>query len=606
MRTRFSSSVLAIACVSALSGSVLHADPVSVVGKVDAVTVYRGQAMVTRSIDLPGKDGLVELIVTDLPQRIVPGSLFAEAADGIQVRSVLYRTRAVAQDVREEVRKIDDQLKSLSLEATAVQRQIGVLKQNADYVTKMENFVTTTGQAELSKGVLNAETLTKLTTDIFARREQISKDQLAAEVKLAGINEQIELTQRQRAEITRGAADTAREAVVLLDAKQAGKTLKLNYLVDGANWSPSYTINASAGQANVTVLYQAAISQMSGEEWGDVQMRLSTATPSVISLAPTLTPMTLTLRREQGQQQGQNEQVDAKGYVDQLKQKRELTLRNYNSNNHDQGGKQALRSQSGDNWYNVQADINPGNTMALNGVAQEQQMAEFILRDKDAVKELNRGEETITVTYDLPGRTTLQSRADQQLVGISTVAMKSEFYKVAVPVLTPYVYNEASVTNDSKTVLLAGPCVAYMNGQFVGHGQVPTTFVGGSFTAGFGIDTSLRASRELIERTEVTQGGNQVITFDYRLSVENFSDQPATIRLLDRMPKPDGNQLKPTLISSSVEPSKDAEYARTQKKQGILRFDIEVPKGATNGEARTIDYRMTIEHDKQMTIAGAQ
>lgn len=605
MRTRFPSVVLAMACASVMSASLAFAEPVAVAGKVDAVTVYRGQAMVTRSIELPKQDGLVELVVTDLPQRIVPGSLFAEGPDGVQVRSVLYRTRAVAQDVRDEVRKVDEQLKALALEATATERQIQVLKQNADYVTKMENFVTTTGQAELSKGVLNADTLTKLTTDIFTRREQLSKDQLAAETKLASVREQIELAQRQRAEITRGAADTAREAVVLLDAKEAGKTLKLNYLVDGANWSPSYTINASAGQANVSVLYQAAISQMSGEEWDDVQMRLSTATPSVISLAPTLTPMTLTLRRE-AQQEARGQQMDEKGYVDQLKQKREITLRNFNSNNHDNDGTSVLYSDGRANWFGNKADLNPGNVMALNGVAQEQQMAEFVLRDKDNLKDLNRGEETITVTYDLPGRTTLQSRADQQLVGISTVAMKSEFYKVAVPVLTPYVYNEASVTNDSKTVLLAGPCVAYMNGQFVGHGQVPTTFVGGSFTAGFGIDPSLRASRELVERTEVTQGGNQVITFDYRLSVENFSDQPATIRLLDRMPKPDGNQIKPTLVSSSIDPSKDAEYLRTQKKQGILRFDVEVPKNATNGEAKTIDYRMTIEHDKQMTIAGAQ
>jgi uncharacterized protein (TIGR02231 family) len=184
--------------------------------------------------------------------------------------------------------------------------------------------------------------------------------------------------------------------------------------------------------------------------------------------------------------------------------------------------------------------------------------------------------------------------------------MKSTFYKSGVPVLTPYVYNEAEVTNDSKTVLLAGPSVAYLNGQFVGHGEVPTTFVGGTFVAGFGIDPSLRATRELVERTETTQGGNEIVTFDYRLSVENFGEQPAQIRLLDRMPKADGSQLKSVLVSSTTEPSKDAEYERTLKKQGILRFDIEVPKNAVNGAAKTVDYRMTLEHDRQMTIAGAK
>ncbi len=599
MRSMFAITVLAMAC-----GSVaLAADPVSVKGRVDSVTVYRGQAMVTRAIDVPKADGLVELVVTDLPQRVVPGSLFAEGADGVQVRSVLYRTRAVAQDVREEVRKIDEQLQSLSREATGVERQIEVLRKNAEYLGKLEQFVATSVTTELKNGVLNADTLDKMTTTVFTRREQLSGDQLAAETKLADLKQQIELTQRQRAELTRGAADTAREAVVLLDAKDGGaKTIKLNYLVDGANWAPSYTINASAGNPAVTVLYQAAISQMSGEEWGNVTMTLSTATPSVVSRAPKLEPLQLTLRRDMPAQQAQQDQ---KGYVEQLKQRRDVTLRKFNSNNHDADGQNALYADGHANW-GIQADINAGNLKEMNGIALEMQMAEISLTDKLAVRSLGRNEESITVTYQLPGRTTLQSRSDQQLVGITTAQMKSSFYKLAVPVLTPYVYDEAQVTNDSKTVLLAGPSVSYMNGQFVGHGEVPTTFVGGTFTAGFGIDTSLRAQRELVERVETTQGGNQIVTFDYRLSVENFGAAPAKVRLLDRMPQSSGNQIKPTLVSSTADVSKDAEYERTIKKQGLLRFDIDVPGNATNGEAKTVDYRMTIEHDKQMSVAGAQ
>lgn len=592
-------AILAMAC-----GSVALAEPVVLTGKVDAVTVYRGQAMVTRLIELPKQDGLVELVVKDLPQRVVPGSLFAEGPEGVQVRSVLYRTRAVPQDVREEVRKIDEQIKALAQEAMATERQIEVIRKNSEYLSKLETFVATTAQVELTRGVLNADTLEKMTTTVFTRREALSKEQLAAETKLQQVRESMELAQRQRAEITRGASDTAREAVVLVDAKAAGNAIKLNYLVDGATWTPSYTVNATSGNANVTVLYQAAISQMSGEEWGEVSMTLSTATPSVVSLAPRLTPMALTLRREQPGQPQQAQQ-DEKGYVDQLKQKRETSLRNFNSNsgNHDKDQQKVLYADGNVNW---QQELNRDNTTVMNGVANELQYAELKLKDKAAVKALGRAEESITVTYALPGRTTLQSRSDQQLVGINTVSMKANFYKLAVPVLTPYVYNEAEVTNDSKTVLLAGTCVAYMNGAFVGRGEIPTTFVGGTFTAGFGIDPSLRASRELVERTDATQGGNQIITFDYRLSVENFGDQPATVRLLDRIPKPDGTQLKPTLVSSSVELSKDAEYERSQRKQGILRFDLSVDKNAVNGLAKTVDYRMTLEHDKTMTISGAE
>ena len=36
-------------------------------GKIEAVTVYRGQALVTRLVDVPGPAGLKEIIVGELP-----------------------------------------------------------------------------------------------------------------------------------------------------------------------------------------------------------------------------------------------------------------------------------------------------------------------------------------------------------------------------------------------------------------------------------------------------------------------------------------------------------------------------------------------------------
>ena len=65
-------------------------------GKLDAVTVYRGQAMITRLVEMGGPAGLREMVVTDLPESVLPGSIFAESADGLEVRSVRYRVRPVS------------------------------------------------------------------------------------------------------------------------------------------------------------------------------------------------------------------------------------------------------------------------------------------------------------------------------------------------------------------------------------------------------------------------------------------------------------------------------------------------------------------------------
>src|ERR1700686_1511857 len=88
-------------------------DSFSTKGRLDEVTVYRGQALVTRLVEVPGAAGLREVIVTELPEHVQPASIYAESADGVEVRSVLYRIRPVEQDVREEVRKLDEQIRSV-------------------------------------------------------------------------------------------------------------------------------------------------------------------------------------------------------------------------------------------------------------------------------------------------------------------------------------------------------------------------------------------------------------------------------------------------------------------------------------------------------------
>jgi hypothetical protein len=606
---------IAVGCVAAVPVyAFAQTEPAAVVaqdvkgvmtkGRIDAVTVYRGQAMVTRAIDVgAGELGLREIVVTDLPSRVLPTSLFAESDPGVQVRSVLYRERAVQDDIREGVKDIDAQLATLTQSLTQADRDRQVLQQNLDYLTKLEAFTATTATTELSKGVLNADTLQKLTDFIFSKRGELSKQSLEGDAKRGELQKQIELLSRKRAEIAQGASRTAREAVLVLDVQRAGAGVRLNYLVDQAGWSPSYTVNATTGKEELTVLYQAGITQMSGEDWAGVKMTLSTATPSVVARAPKLEPLALALMREQPVSEPARADADE---LRRLRENRRDALNNYNtlSNN------TVSAAQSGGKLFDDQsrayfAQAQRENEKVGNQVASESQMFELKAKDVAAARAVSRVEtETITVTYKLQDRTSLPSRADQQFVSITSLPMKGEFYKVAVPVLTPYVYNEASVRNASQQVLLAGPTASYLDGEFVGHGDLPTVAIGESFTAGFGIDHSLRASRELLSKSDKQQGGNTVATFDYALKVENFGPGVAKVRLTDRVPMIDGSQLKPTVTSTSVEPSKDADYQAGPAKKGILRFDLDVPAQSIGTKASEVKYTLTLEYDRQMTITG--
>lgn len=68
--------------------------------RVTAVTVYQGNALVTRTVDVPEGKGLVEVVVTPLPAETIDSSLYTEGTDGLRVLSTRYRMRAVKEDTR--------------------------------------------------------------------------------------------------------------------------------------------------------------------------------------------------------------------------------------------------------------------------------------------------------------------------------------------------------------------------------------------------------------------------------------------------------------------------------------------------------------------------
>jgi hypothetical protein len=612
MRAKF--PLLILACFVFLTNVAFAADSPEVTGKIDAVTVYRGQALITRLLDVQGPAGLREVVVTNLPEQVVPGSIFAEAGDGVEVRSVRFRTRAVAQDVREDVRKLEAQIRDTSDAIAANTRSKELNAERKAYLDKLQDFVAPTASAELTKGVLNAETLKTITSFSFDQRQQLAVDDLKIAKTARDLAEQLDLLQRQMNELTAGASKTVREAVVFANFKNAtGGQLRLKYLVNSASWSPSYVARAADGKANraVRVQYNASIQQMSGEDWSDVTMTLSTATPSMVATAPQLDPLEIVLASGRGGDESINGAYAAqKGAISEQRKQLEM------SRNAGFGSFGATANQSSNASMVPQAQGQSSLTTEqqdsnLNDLAGKLQVLELVARDAGNRGEKDRSatdQQGISVTYQLPARTSLPSREDEQIIQIATLEMTGDFYKLAMPVLTSYVYDQATVTNDSRLVLLAGNVASYFNDQFVGAGSLPTVSVGEQFTLGFGIDSSLRANRELVDKTESIQGGNRVMNFNYRLSVENFGSSSATVRLVDRLPTSKNQDIKFTIESKSREPSTQpvgpSAAGSAARHAGILNWTLDVPAQAMGEKAATVDYQYKLEFDKMLSIGG--
>jgi N-terminal domain of unknown function (DUF4140) len=111
--------------------------PRPAVSKITDVTVYQGQALVTREVSVPDGDGTVELVVTPLPPQTVDSSLYTEGAEGLRVLSTRFRTRAIKEDTRQEVRAKQELLKKLQADAQRLEKEIAVQQEDLDHLQRV-------------------------------------------------------------------------------------------------------------------------------------------------------------------------------------------------------------------------------------------------------------------------------------------------------------------------------------------------------------------------------------------------------------------------------------------------------------------------------------
>lgn len=552
-------------------------------GRVSHVTLYRNQAMVTRTIEIQEGVGNSEVVIGDLPENVVPDSLFAEGSTGIEVRAVQFRTRAVGESPREEVRQLQDQIVALQDKIQLNQKNAEIVNSKARYLDQLEKTVTPADPSDLS---LEATDLERMTVFLFEQRELIAPKQIELNKEQRDLDQQLDLLQRQLGEITNGATKTVREALLFVTkVDDSPQQVRLNYLVNNCGWSPTYTVRSEEKLAEARLDYNGLIYQMSGEDWSDVSLTLSTASPALSATGPGLAPLRVTLvQNNKGQANFQNA---TKMQIGEIVSRQQAALQGnrYATNLGDFNESSWSINEAADQWACVEL---VGDTSAVDNLRTE----------------LGSMTQQPSLTYQLDSRVTLTSRSNRQMVRIVSTELPSQFYHVATPVLSSYVYREAEVMNNSTEDLLAGPISVYLGDKFVGRGEIPTVARGQTFVVGFGADPQLRTRRELVEKKDGINGGNRELKFDYRLVVENFKNEAVDIRLIDRIPTSMNNSnIRITQNEFSVKLSDNKLYQRVEKPEGILRWEISVPANATVNAVHVVEYSYTVEYDRKFVVS---
>jgi len=606
--------------------------------RIDKVTVYPNSALVTREVEVPDGTGLVELTVTPIPDRIVPSTMYSEAGNGLRVLTTRFATRHVLEDTSEERRKLEAEQEKFMVLGSKIDSDINSLQTNMNLLNKLEGV---------------AQQAHHTGDEVIAMSKYVMEQRIERAKEMVGLQEQkrqngiqLSFIARKIGELGRGSGKMERDAVIVVDRENGkGGKIRLNYLVSSVTWRPEYKVRAGKVTEDVQIDYLANLTQHSGEDWNQVKMTLSTAQPMLNASPPELCMLQpiLVMRGQGGAPpmpaggglaspfynptapaEAAQKAISSRGFASQI--------------NSGQGG---FGPQAKGGGAKGKGSPGGGPGMGFGGTAgggfggnftyEAQKEAERLLNEAAAIEQnldLMRSREEVlasnskksnpamnpgpagtdgpSVTYHLHSKLTVPSRGDEQVIEVVKLNLAPKYYYKTVPVLNTHVYRLADLCNKSEHILLPGEATMYQGTDFVGRMPMPLVAVGEEFTAGFGVDTQLQVQRQMIDQTRSTQGGNQVLKYDYRILISSFKNQPVQLQVWDRLPKGENESVGVTLLKTAPELCKDGIYLRESRPNNLLRWDVEIPANVSGEKAFAINYEFRMELDRQMAITGFQ
>ncbi len=554
----------------------------------------------TRVIGVPAGPARRRLDVVDLPEQVLPDSLYAEGEEGTSVLAVRVSPRPRLSASSEEVRTIDQRITELSEQLEQVDHELQVTTTNLELLDQMVDFSVKTGKSDLDRGVLNAPTLTELFTFSVAQRQQLGDAQHALSQQRSELSQQLDRATAERNLATAQGQSLRYQATIFVELGEGQPGgVKLNYLVGGCGWSPQYVVRGRTNEQQVQLRYSALVSQMSGEDWPQVQLTLSTATPSVDASSPQLAPLQIesiepgARRPNRRAPRGDDPFASAATQPGTALTDALATLRVQ------QEEAEALIAGADASANPLQRDL------VLNSLAGKLQQIE-LQADAQSWSTVAPDARTDVASqiYRLEQPVSLDSRQENQLVQIRDAQLDAQMHLVATPLLSTFAYREVQMTNTQPIGMLSGPASVYLDDRFVGRTEIPPTASGQRFAVGMGADQQVRTRRELMDKEDTLQGGNRRLTFTYRLVIANFKDQPVSVRLFDRMPVARATkQLSATLAPPTPALSEDGLYLRVARPAGILRWDLDVDAKRHGSDAYDVKYSYTLEFDRNLVPA---
>lgn len=505
---------------------------------VTAVTVFPAGAQVTRFGTGTVEPGEHTIIIDDLPEDIDPASVRVDGlGDGITIGSVDVRRTVVGDGVDPQRRKqLSDQIQALRDEQRLFDLQLTDMDAKR---ALLEMLIKTavTPRKDAGASLIDASDLMDVfdmasmrLSDLSAQRVKVemARRNVSAEIETLGIVlQQLAPTSQTRTEV----------AINVRANATSEARFDVRYNVAQAGWRAIYDASIDlidgADDLQMAIKRRALVQQATTESWDNIALTLSTARPSSATAAPFL-------------------------------------------------GAQVIDEQAPIGY--ARSKISDGqSTSLLEAQAEIMAAQDGIVMAAPAPMREQMGTMTtggFQATYEIAGAVTVSNdREDKSvLIGIDDIAV--DVMALAVPSLDPTAYLIADFTLTSEATYLPGEVLLTRNGTFLGRGNMPLLAPGDKHQLGFGADDFVKVERVDLDRTKGETGIISTTNVDaqtYRITVENLHDFAMPVRVIDRVPVSNHEDIRIEMLAGMTA----ASQSDVDGQRGVLAWDETLEAGAS-------------------------
>jgi hypothetical protein len=269
-----------------ISGNVFSTplDTIQTKSEITDVTAFFSGAQVTRNYKIVAARGKHLILFDRLPSEVNPQSVQVNGIDNCKILSVKHQLIYPDESKKDKNETdLESQIEKQELKIKEIKNKFSVF--DLEEKLLLDNSIL--GKKDEGSSIADI----KEAADFYrARLNEVRQGKLDLSVELKDADKRLQELFKQINELTSIEHKTYSQVLITLDCeKDVSDDLKISYYVPSAGWTPLYDFRVDEITKPLIIVYNANIYQTTGEDWTNVNLKLSTNNPSLSGEQPELT-----------------------------------------------------------------------------------------------------------------------------------------------------------------------------------------------------------------------------------------------------------------------------------------------------------------------------